>query len=176
MTLDTILTSLLDNVVNILPMKIVHTYEQGVYYKQGKDVKLLRPGIHFHRPIIDGIEKISTVPQTIYLPTQSILTKDGEAVSVSSNLEYKIHNARKVWTKVQDLDSSLHNTGMGYLSRFVRGYNYNVLARSTGKLEEEVLDNLNEKVNPWGVTVKEFYVTDFVKAKQYRLFGDPTLR
>lgn len=173
MALDTILTSLLDNVVNVLPVKIIHTYEQGVYFKQGKDIKLLRPGIHLHRPIIDSIEKISTVPQTINLPTQSVLTKDGEAVTVSSNLEYKIHNARKVWTKVQDLDDSLHNTGMGYLSRFVRSYNYDKLAVSTEKLEEEVLENLNEKVNPWGVTVNEFYITDFVKARQYRLFGDP---
>ena len=61
---------------------------------------------------------------------------------------------------------------MGYLGRFVRGYDYDLLAKSTAKLEEEVLDNLNEKVNPWGVTVNEFYVTDFVPAKQYRLFGD----
>ena len=172
MALDTILTSLLDNVVNLLPMEIVHTYEQGVYFKGGKDIKLLRPGIHFYRPIVGNIQKISTVPQTINLPTQSVLTKDFKPVTVSSNLEYKIHNARKVWTKVQDLDDSLHNTGMGYLGRFVRGYDYDLLAKSTAKLEEEVLDNLNEKVNPWGVTVNEFYVTDFVPAKQYRLFGD----
>lgn len=173
MALDTILASLLDNVVNVLPVKIVHTYEQGVYFKKGKDIKLLRPGIHLHRPILDSIEKISTVPQTINLPTQSILTKDGEAVTCSSNLEYEIRNARKVWTRVQDLDDSLHNTGMGYLARFTRQYPYAKLALSTEKLEEEIRENLNVKVKPWGVHVNEFYITDFVKAQQYRLFGDP---
>ncbi len=176
MALDTILTSLLDNLVNVLPIKTVHTYEQGVYFKQGKDVKLLQPGIHLHRPIIDSIETISTVPQTINLPTQSVLTEDGRAVSVSSNLEYEIYDARKVWTKVQDLDDSLHNTGMGYLSRYVRQYPYEELSNTTLRLESKVKRSLNHKVKPWGVKVNEFYVTDFVEAKQYRLFGDPLFK
>lgn len=176
MVLDTILTSLFDNIVNVLPIKIIHSYEQGVYFKQGKDHKLLRPGFHLHRPIIDSIETMSVVPQTINLPTQSLVTKDGEAITLSSNLEYKITNVRKVYTRVHDLDDSIHNTGMGYLAHFVRKYDYGELTSHPQRLEKRVLDGLNDKVNPWGVKVNEFYVTDLVKARQYRLFGDPPFK
>lgn len=169
---ETFLQAVVTNIASLFPVRIVHSYEQGVLFTKGIDRKLLQPGIHFFVPGYQSIHMESTVPQTLNLPTQSFVTTDLYDVSVSSNLEYQIFDVRKMWVGVQDLGTSVTNTGMGYLSRFGRDNTFDELCRDTSGLERKITEALNVKLAPWGTKVNEFYVTDVSRTVGLRHYND----
>jgi hypothetical protein len=125
MGLENILTTVLQNFLNLLPVRIVHSYEQGVRFSFGEDTALIRnSGIYFYIPLVQSIEIQSVAEDGIILPNQAVETKDKVSVSVSGVVSYKIRNLRLYWTRVKDFNKVLSMNAMAYLSREVRKYSY----------------------------------------------------
>jgi regulator of protease activity HflC (stomatin/prohibitin superfamily) len=169
---ETFLQAVVANIASLFPVRIIHSYEQGVKFSRGIDRKLLQPGFHFFIPGYQSIHAESVVPQTINLPTQSFITRDNYDVSVSSNLEYQVVDVRKMWTGVQNLSTSINNTGMGYLSRYGRDNTFSELCKDTSELENKITEALNTKLEPWGTKINEFYITDVSRTIGLRHYSD----
>jgi regulator of protease activity HflC (stomatin/prohibitin superfamily) len=155
-----------------MPIRVVNEYQQGIRFTAGKAGPVKRHGVYLFLPIYQSFDIINTTREVINLPTQSLVTLDDIGVCVSGALEYRVRNARAYWLAVQDFDTSIVNSAMGSLSREVRGRTYQDNASHTHDLEGLVKDNLQKKVHSWGVNINDFYITDFVKAPSFRLFGD----
>lgn len=164
---------LLNFVKQFNPFVTVPTWARGVRVRGGKHVKELKPNIHWRWLGIDKVFFVTVVPEVINLPTQSITTKDRVEVTFSANIEYEVVDAVAKFTKVSDFDNSLVNAAMGHIAKKIRDWTYDELIDGQRKLELSLRETLTTYVRDWGVKINDVRLTDMVKARQYRLFGDP---
>jgi regulator of protease activity HflC (stomatin/prohibitin superfamily) len=157
------------------PLRIVHSYQQGVRFWLGRDVAELGPGLYIFPPFLGSIELVDVAEDVITLPVNSIATLDGRSISFSANIVFRIRSARKKYTKVQDFSTSLDALASGHLSACVRAQTWEAIHDNQDALEAEMRRVLNRTVRKWGVRIVAVHVTDMVEAKQYRLFGDAAM-
>jgi len=114
--------------------------------------KILQPGLYFHIPLIDRIEKDTTTPVVVDLPDRSIPVRNGfelriatatgyedlsriepykpayhpedGSVLVSCNIHYQIINFYKAFTQVNDYQDTFITYATSMLSRLGRGKTY----------------------------------------------------
>lgn len=153
------------------PLRIVNSYQKGVRFKLGQDTEELGTGWYFFIPFFWSIEVVHTVPDVMDLGVHSITTRDDVTVTFSANVAYEIVDARLMYTKVQDFSLSLARLAEGHLATKIRDLDYRELIDTQKKLEESLERTLTTKAKGWGVLISDVWITDLVKTKQYRLFG-----
>lgn len=167
-----IVEAVLDNVATLLPVRLVASYERGVKFQGGIDVAELGPGLHWFVPGWQSIEIINIAPETRNLPTQTVMSKDGRAVTFSANVCYRITNARVMFVSVQSFDEAMIAYAMCHLAHAVGTRTFAALRREREELEVELADSLSEKVAAWGAEIEWVGLTDLAEATAYRMFGD----
>jgi regulator of protease activity HflC (stomatin/prohibitin superfamily) len=161
---------LLDNLRELWPVKIIHSYERGVRFKMGQVTEpQLMPGWYLFWPFFWSIYEVSVVEDVLDLPSQSITTKDGKMVTFSANVSYEVTDAVALWTEVQDFEVNLARVACGHLALKVREWEWIELQAKQKELESSLKGTLTTRVKSWGVRVLECRLTDFVQAKQIRL-------
>ena len=156
----------------VWPLWIVKSFQQGIRFRNGRDVALLRPGVYFAWWWFEEIEAVNVVPRVINLPSQTITTKDGKTVTFSANVEFHIENARAYYCAVYDADHSLRNAAMGHLARKIREWTLDELQTHQSDLERSLERTLTTYVKDWGVVIRDVRLTDLTASRGYRLFAD----
>ncbi len=169
----TIIEALFNNILVLLPLRIVHAYERGVKFRFGRDVAELAPGVHWFWPFFESVESVNIAPETRNLPTQSVVSKDGKAVSFSCNICYRIVDARRMYVSVQDFDHALEAYAMVHMAAGIGQRTIAAVKREREEIETELAESLTAKVSEWGAAIEWVGLTDLVEARAYRLFGDP---
>lgn len=169
--MPTLVEIISNNLLALLPLKIVRSYERGVKFRLGKDIALLGPGLYFFIPFLEDIETVNVVPEVINLPTQTVMTADGRTVSFSANIEYEIHDARAMFCGVQDFQHSLANLAMNHLAARIREWQFTELVDFQKDLERSLKDTLTTRVKKWGVTILSVGMTDLAVTKAYRFYS-----
>lgn len=170
----TLLEAVFNNVLQLLPCRIVHSYEHGVKFRFGQDIAELPAGLHWFWPFVESIEVLNVAPEVRNLVTQTVTTKDGHSVTLSANVCYCIVDARLAFTKIQDFDNSMEAYAMVHLARSVSRLTMLQLKRERAQVERNLARALSKRVKPWGARIQWVGLTDLTEAKAFRLFGDPS--
>lgn len=168
----TFVEAVFNNLANLIPCKVIHSYERGVKFRGGVPKAELRQGIHWFWPFYESIEVVNTSDEVKDLPSQSVTTKDGHAITFSANICYCVINATDNYTKVQAFDEAMQGFAMVYLARAIRAMTLTQLKSQQERLESDFTIVLRKKVKRWGAKVVWCGITDLVVSKAYRLFGD----
>lgn len=168
----TIAAWLANNLAGFLPVKTVRSYQQGVKFSMGRDVALLGPGIHWYWPFFQAVEALDCAEETIDLPTQTVTTRDGHPVTFSANVVYRTVNARQRYVRLMDFDRSIGNVARNHLARRVRRLTWDELVARQSWLERSLAKTLTTRAKRYGVEILEVGITDFTRAKPFRLYGD----
>lgn len=171
---STLLEAVFNNVLQLLPCRIVHSFERGVLFHMGTDVRALEPGLHWFIPFVQSIEVVNVAPETRNLVTQTVTTKDGHSVTFSANVCYRIVDARVMYTAVQDFDGSMEAYAMVHLARAISRLTLAQLKRNRAQIERQFARALSRRVKAWGARIEYVGLTDLTEARAFRLFGDPS--
>lgn len=139
---------------------------------RGVKVTVLLPGIARAIPWFDDIQVRDTREDTYNLATQSITTKDDVSVSLSANFVYQIDDVRAAVLNVQEFTSSLQDLAMVHLSERIRELSWPELRDGQKDLERSLKGTLETRARKWGVGISRVGITDLVKARQFRHFGE----
>lgn len=161
------------------PIRVVRSYEQGVYFRNGQISRwkigapelAIPPGVYVVIPFFDDIELINIQEDTIDLPMQSITTKDGKAVTMSWNVEFQIVDAVLHFMSVADFNENLPRKASRHISSKVRDWTWDELLGAQSNLEASLKGTLQTATKDWGVKILKVGLTDMVQAKPYRLIG-----
>lgn len=165
-----------NNIFALIPLRKIHSYEKGVKFRGGKDIKELSYGIYLYIPYYESIEIVDIQEQTHNLVSQSMTSLDMLPITFSCNLTYKVKNARLMFTAVHNFDQSLESRVMMVVADEASKMKFSTLVDNRNKVENKVRTRLNRQVKDWGTVINDFAFTDLVTARQYRFFGDlPTL-
>ena len=165
-----VVDAILANLGALVPAKIVRSYQRGVKFRWGQDIGELATGLHWFWPLAESIEVKDVTEEVLNLPTQTVTTKDGQAVTFSVNIAYEVSDARAYWTAVQDFDASLSAASMTYLSRRIRAETWADLYEKQDALESGLTRSLAQKLSRWGVRIVDVGITDLCRAKPLRLY------
>lgn len=136
-------------------------------------VRKVSSGVHRCLWWIEELHEESVVEQVFNLPTQSVTTKDDVTVTFSVNVTFQITDVLLNLTKVNHFDASLEGAAMVHLAQRIRSWSWAELVADQKVLEKSLKDTLTTRVKKWGVEIVDVGITDLVKGKVYRFFGDP---
>lgn len=139
---------------------------------RGVRIAVLDPGLARAVPFFDSIEVRDVQEDTDNLLTQSVTTKDDIAVTFSANFAYEIDDVRAAVMNVREFASSLRDLGMIHLAERVRELTWAELLASQKELERSLRGTLTTRAKDWGVKITRVGITDLVKARQFRHFGE----
>lgn len=164
-----ILLTVVRNVANLFPARIIQKNEQGVRWFKGKPSKNLYSGrIHFFVPAYGHIDKVDVTDGTLDIEMLTVDT-DEATISLDGAIRYAVTNARKYLVNLEEDDAAptLSLIARGCVSDMIREY---------GGLEERmydgIVDKFNEQTNQYGVKGKQFIPGTITKAPiNLRLVG-----
>lgn len=170
--LDTILSRLAE----LWPWSRVKPWQMGVrssFVPFGTvRVTVLGPGIARSIPWFDTLEIRDVQEDSWNLPTQSVTTQDDVAVSLSANFVFEIEDIKASVFNVREFTSSLQDLAMMHLSERIREMNWTELRGGQKELERSLKGTLETRAKKWGVSISRVGITDLVKARQFRHFGE----
>lgn len=173
------LDALLTRLAQLWPFERIRPWQRAVRTTfvpfRGVRVVVLEPGIVRALWFFDALDIRDVQEDTYNLPTQSVTTKDDVAVSLSANFVYEIEDVRAAVCDVRQFDASLQDLAMVHLAERIRELTWDELRAGQDKLEQSLKGTLTTRAKRWGVTIIRVGLTDLVKARQFRHFGDPIM-
>jgi regulator of protease activity HflC (stomatin/prohibitin superfamily) len=153
---------------DILPFSIINQWEQGVYLRVGKFVKIVNPGVVFKIPFFDKVWTTEVITKTVHLQPQSLTTEDDMNIVLKSIVRYHVHDVKKFLLSVMHANDVLVDTTQGIIRDIVERTEWVDLVDVNSKITEEV----GSIAGMWGITVEKVTLTDLGIVRTYRVMSD----
>lgn len=149
---------------------IVTPWEQVIHVRAGKKIKILKEGFYFKIPFLDQIYKQEIRLRAVDISMQTVSTKDGEAISIKSVMNYCIKDIFKLYNTITHPEMTLSGMVMSGISEYINNRNCNYI--SIPELEKYVTDKLNSV--DYGLGDISVRIMSWAKVKTFRLIQDQT--
>lgn len=147
---------------------VISPWEQAVRVRLGKQIKVLDAGVHLRIPFADIVYLQSTRLRLTLLPTQTLITKDGKALTVAGNVGYTIDNILKLYMSLHHAQDTLVAMAQQAIASSVCRSSSDVL--SPDALGKAASESLN--FESYGLGEAQVNITDFAFVRTYRLISD----
>jgi regulator of protease activity HflC (stomatin/prohibitin superfamily) len=135
-------------------VKIIRPYEQGVYMRLGRFVRILGQGFNFVTPMVNEVVKIDLRTQVLDVPRQEVITKDNSPVNVDAIIYIKVIDPRKAYFEVTDYRSATIYLAQTTLRSIIGDMNLDEILSNREKINLRLRDILDEATDKWGVKVE----------------------
>jgi hypothetical protein len=150
---------------------VIAPWEQAIRVRNGKKIKVLEAGIHFRIPGFDRFFVQSTRKRYMNTPTQAVTTSDGKAITISGGTSYSIASIGILYDTLHDPSNVIQTETQAVVAQYIAE---NELINCTPiKVQAHVNKSLD--FGKYGLTDVEFFVTDFVAVKTYRIINSSPL-
>jgi regulator of protease activity HflC (stomatin/prohibitin superfamily) len=143
--------------------KIAKQWEKGVVLRLGKFVGLRGPGLFWIVPFIDTVSLwIDQRVITTSFAAEQTLTRDTVPVNVDAVLFWMVYDPEKAALEVQEYRDAVSWAAQTALRDIIGRTNLQDLLRGRERIEEELQKLIDQRSNPWGVTVQSVEMRDVV--------------
>ena len=134
-------------------IRILREYERGVIFRLGRLIKAKGPGLILLIPIVDKMVKVSlrTIPMEV--PAQDVISKDNVSVKVNAVVYFRVIDANKAITDVQDYLYATSQLAQTTLRSTLGQFELDQLLSEREKINERLQDILDKHTGPWGIKV-----------------------
>ncbi len=160
-------------VITILPalyvlfaLKIANQWERAVVLRLGKFNSLKGPGIFFIIPIVECVTRIVDMRiRATDFNSESTLTKDTVPVDVDAICFWMVWDAKKAILELADYYMAIVLSAQTALRDIIGTHDLAEMLTHRGKLGNTLREILDEKTNPWGISVQSVELRDIVIPK-----------
>lgn len=142
-------------------IKVVRQWEKVALLRLGKYVGLRGPGLFHIVPIIETLSPF--VDQRIRVANvtaESTLTRDTVPVNVDAIVFWLVWNAEKAILEVENFLEAINMSAQTALRESIGRHELSQMITERETLGRELQRILDEKTNPWGITVQSVEVRD----------------
>lgn len=168
--LSDIVTALLE----IVPRRvIIRATHAGVKWGlRGRPVEL-KPGWRWYWPLISSVEIIPVARQTLDLPTQALLSKDGKQVIASGVVVYSIQDIVKaIGERNFDVDATVSDISQAVIVEVMTTWKFcDLFENIGGRVKEDLTGACRKQLRCFGVYVHRVALTDFSSCRSLNLLG-----
>ena len=143
--------------------KIARQWERAVVPRLGKYIGLRGPGLFWIVPFVDTVT--SWVDQrviTTSFAAEETLTSDTVPVNVDAVLFWMVYDPEKAALEVQNYPQAVSWAAQTALRDIIGRTSLTDLLRGRERIEEELQKLIDERSNPWGVTVQSVEMRDVI--------------
>lgn len=143
--------------------KIAQQWERAIVLRFGRYIGLRGPGLFWIVPFVDRVSSIidqRTIASAF--AAEQTLTADTVPVNVDAVLFWMVHDAEKAALEVQDYTRAIGWAAQTALRDIIGRTSLADLLRGRDRIETELQKLIDERSNPWGVTVSSVEMRDIV--------------
>ena len=143
--------------------RVAKQWERAVVLRLGKFIGLRGPGLFWIVPFIDRVSSwIDQRTITTSFAAEQTLTSDTVPVNVDAVLFWMVHDAQKAALEVQDYAQAVSWAAQTALRDIIGRTALGDLLRGREQIEAELQRLIDQRSNPWGVTVSSVEMRDVV--------------
>ena len=143
--------------------KIARQWERAVVLRLGKYVGLRGPGLFWIFPFVDSISAwIDQRVITTGFAAEETLTSDTVPVNVDAVLFWVVYDPEKAALEVQNYPAAVSWASQTALRDIIGRTSLSDLLRGRERIEGELQKLIDDRSNPWGVTVQSVEMRDVI--------------
>ncbi|HEX2800216.1 MAG TPA: slipin family protein [Thermoanaerobaculia bacterium] len=155
------LAAVLVGVFLLFALKVANQWERAVVLRFGRFVGLKGPGLFVLVPVVDEISQL--VDQRVRVTdvsAESALTKDTVPVNVDAIVFWTVWDAQKAVLEVADFLDAIALSAQTALRETIGRHMLAEMITEREQLGKQLQAILDEKTNPWGITVQSVEIRD----------------
>jgi len=150
-------------VISLQAPRIAQQWERAVVLRLGRFVGLRGPGLFWIVPFVDTVSSwIDQRTITTSFAAEQTLTSDTVPVNVDAVLFWMVHDAQKAALEVQNYIHAVSWAAQTALRDIIGRTTLTDLLRGRERIESELQQLIDQRSNPWGVTVSSVEMRDVV--------------
>ena len=145
----------------LFAIKVASQWEKVAVLRFGRYRGLRGPGLFHIIPIIDTVSR--SVDQRVRVASvsaESTLTRDTVPVNVDAIVFWMVWNPEKSILEVQDFEQAITLSSQTALRESIGRHELHQMVAEREMLGHELQRILDEKTNPWGITVQSVEIRD----------------
>jgi regulator of protease activity HflC (stomatin/prohibitin superfamily) len=156
-----IVAGMLVGVYFLFAIKVAAQWEKVALLRFGKYVGLCGPGIFTIIPIVDTLSRyVDQRVRTTKVTAETALTRDTVPVNVDAIVFWVIWNAEKSILEVENFMDAITMSAQTALRESIGRHELAQMITEREVLGHELQRILDEKTNPWGITVQSVEIRD----------------
>ena len=143
--------------------RVAQQWERAVVLRLGRFAGLRGPGLFWVIPFLDRVTSwIDQRTVTTSFAAEQTLTSDTVPVNVDAVLFWMVHDVQRAALEVQDYAQAVSWAAQTALRDIIGRTTLTELLRGREQIETELQRLIDERSNPWGVTVSSVEMRDIV--------------
>ena len=143
--------------------RVAQQWERAVVLRLGRFVGLRGPGLFWIVPFVDRVTAwIDQRTVTTSFAAEQTLTSDTVPVNVDAVLFWMVHDVQRAALEVQDYSQAVSWASQTALRDIIGRTSLANLLRGREQIEGELQQLIDQRSNPWGVTVSSVEMRDIV--------------
>ena len=143
--------------------KIARQWERAVMLRLGRYIGLRGPGLFWIIPFVDTVSTwVDQRVITTSFAAEETLTSDTVPVNVDAVLFWMVYDPEKAALEVQNYPQAVSWAAQTALRDIIGRTSLTDLLRGRERIEEELQKLIDERSNPWGVTVQSVEMRDVI--------------
>src|SRR5216684_8744188 len=145
----------------LFAIKVVQQWEKVALLRLGRYAGLRGPGLFHIIPIVDSLSTyVDQRVRVASVTAESTLTKDTVPVNVDAIVFWLVWNAEKAILEVESFDDAIQMSAQTGLRESIGRHELAQMISERESLGRELQRILDEKTNPWGITVQSVEIRD----------------
>jgi regulator of protease activity HflC (stomatin/prohibitin superfamily) len=150
-------------------VKVITEGNEGIVERLGQFRRTLKPGMNFVIPVVDTVLVESTREQILDIDPQKAITRDNVALEVDAILYWRILDVQKAYYEIEDVEEALKNLVITTMRSEIGRLDLKETISSRNKINQELLKQLDDPSESWGVKVvrvevQEIKLSDTMRA------------
>ncbi|HEY6905503.1 MAG TPA: slipin family protein, partial [Candidatus Acidoferrales bacterium] len=145
----------------LFAIKVADQWEKVAVLRLGRFIGLRGPGWFHIIPIVDRLSRfVDQRVRTASVTAESTLTRDTVPVNVDAIVFWMVWNAEKSILEVQDFVQAITMSAQTGLRESIGRHELAQMITERESMGQELQRILDEKTNPWGITVQSVEIRD----------------
>jgi regulator of protease activity HflC (stomatin/prohibitin superfamily) len=145
----------------LFAIRVADQWERVAVLRFGRYAGLRGPGLYTIIPIVDSVSRyVDQRVRVANVSAESTLTRDTVPVNVDAIVFWLVWNAEKSILEVQDFTQAITLSAQTALRESIGRHDLHQMVAERELLGRELQRILDEKTNPWGITVQSVEIRD----------------
>lgn len=145
----------------LFAIKVVRQWEKVAVLRMGRYIGLRGPGMFVIVPVVDTLTPyVDQRIRATSVSAESTLTRDTVPTSVDAIIFWLVWNAEKSLLEVADFENAVLLSAQTALREAIGRHELSQMIAERESLGHELQKVLDEKTNPWGITVQSVEIRD----------------
>jgi regulator of protease activity HflC (stomatin/prohibitin superfamily) len=145
----------------LFSIKVADPWEKVAVLRRGRYIGLRGPGLFHIVPVMDRLsQRVDQRVRVASVKAESTLTRDTVPVNVDAVVFWLVWNAEKSILEVEDFVQAITTSAQTALRESIGRHELAQLITERETLGRELQRILDEKTNPWGITVQSVEIRD----------------